>query len=1142
MKASTDRLIEIFHTAKAMTAGPEREQYLVQACSDDAVLKEQVLSLLRADEQAGDFLKHSQPPPLSAATEKTGDKIGHYKLLQKIGEGGCGIVYMAEQEEPIRRRVALKIIKLGMDTKQVVARFEAERQALAMMDHPHIAKVLDAGATHTGRPFFVMELVRGIKITDYCDQNHFSTAERLGLFVQVCQAIQHAHQKGVIHRDIKPSNILVAQHDSMAVPKVIDFGIAKATTGQQLTDKTVFTAFEQFMGTPAYMSPEQAQLSGLDVDTRTDIYALGVLLYELLTGRTPFDQRELLASGLDEMRRTIREKEPVKPSTRLSTLVAADLKATAGRQQTEPPKLIHLIRGDLDWIVMKCLEKDRVRRYETANGLARDVERHLNNELITARPPSNWYRLQKLVQRNRLTFAAGGTVAVVMLIALVVLLFSNVRIRRETAEKVAAWSAAQASERQAREQLFTSLRNQSKTRRISHQMGQRLESLAAIEEASKIANDSSLRDEAIAAMALPDIRLGPKWQAWKTNCAALACDPMNQRYAFLDYQGVVTVREIGDNREIRRFETGPASVDVYTALAFSPDGRFLARIGDWQPPLVWSLDSGQSILQNPPNGGSAPTFSADRRLLALAGMKDVFCFDLATGRESNHFETADRIQTLQFHPTDSRIAVGYKEGPWVSVYDASTGHETTRLDVGKSFHTVVTWHPEGRYLAVGGPAQGIQIWDVETRLQVAVLEGAAPQVDFLTYHPSGNWLASWSWDDVVSLWEPATGRRAMQFPLKSDLQFSRDGSWVGHFWPNEEQVQLLEFISPQEYFTLPDHAGSDRASPNTSAISPDDRLLVVGTSDGLRLCDLQSRRELARVPAGRIDALMFEAEGQALWSCGRSNDLQRWPFTRSATNASELQFGPPEKIALPFDPVRMAADHAVKAIAVVSESEGRAMLLDPVTRTAQALPGLHPMVRFVALSPDAKWVATSGWHSDRIKLWNAQTGEHMREWVAGLQTKVAFTPDSQELIVARSDEFRFMKFEGTLETTRRLKREIGLSSGEVAYSPDGKLVAVEISPAVVHLIEASSGRTVAQLEAPFRDRADALTFSRDGTKLVGVSTYAAAVHVWDLRAIRACLEPMGLDWDWPEFPPPSQGASPASKQPLQIKVLAGDQD
>jgi len=340
--------------------------------------------------------------------------------LAKIGEGGCGVVYVAEQEEPVRRRVALKVIKLGMDTNSAIARFEAERQALALMEHPNIAQVLDAGATETGRLFFVMELVRGIKITDYCDQNNLSTPQRSDLFIQVCHAIQHAHQKGIIHRDIKPSNILVTLHDGVPVPKVIDFGIAKATTQQRLTDKTLYTAFEQFLGTPAYMSPEQAELSGLDIDTRSDIYALGVLLYELLTGRTPFDAPALLAAGLDQMRRIIREQEPVRPSTRLSTMIQGELTATAKHRHAEGPKLIHLLRGDLDWIVMKALEKDRTRRYETANGLALDIERHLKQEPVDARPPSSAYRLQKFVRRNKLMVTAAAAVAATLVLGVVV--------------------------------------------------------------------------------------------------------------------------------------------------------------------------------------------------------------------------------------------------------------------------------------------------------------------------------------------------------------------------------------------------------------------------------------------------------------------------------------------------------------------------------------------------------------------------------------------------------------------------------------------------------------------------------------------------------------------------------------------------
>jgi ankyrin repeat protein/serine/threonine protein kinase len=398
----------------------ERRAYLDRACAGDAALRAEVESLLAANSAAGDFLLRPAATGTEAAqetvrpsklSETAGTRIGRYKLLEPIGEGGFGVVWMAEQEEPVRRRVALKIIKLGMDTKEVVARFEAERQALAMMDHPHIASVFDGGATDTGRPYFVMELVKGIPITDYCDAVKLSTRERLDLFMQVCQAVQHAHQKGIIHRDLKPSNILVTVKDDRAVPKVIDFGIAKATQAR-LTQKTVFTRLHQWIGTPAYMSPEQAGLGSLDVDTRSDVYSLGVLLYELLIGRTPFDTQKLLAAGYDAVMRTIREEEPPKPSTRLSTLADEELSAVAAKRGAEPAKLGRVVRGDLDWIVMKALEKDRTRRYDTANDFARDLERHLESKPVSAAAPSLLYLASKFVRRNRprLAFA---TLAVV---------------------------------------------------------------------------------------------------------------------------------------------------------------------------------------------------------------------------------------------------------------------------------------------------------------------------------------------------------------------------------------------------------------------------------------------------------------------------------------------------------------------------------------------------------------------------------------------------------------------------------------------------------------------------------------------------------------------------------------------------------
>src|SRR5439155_1079790 len=375
-----------------------------------------------------------------------------------LGEGGYGLVYMAEQAEPMRRRVALKLVKLGMDTKQVIARFEAERQALALMDHPNIARVLEAGATETGRPYFVMELVRGIKITDYCDQENLPTRERLDLFIQVCHAVQHAHQKGIIHRDLKPSNILVTRNDGAAVPKIIDFGIAKATQ-QPLTNKTLFTSFQQFIGTPAYMSPEQAEWSSLDIDTRSDIYALGVLLYELLTGHTPFEQAKMLQAGFDEMRRLIREQEPPRPSTRLRTLDAADLTTVARRHQTEAPKLIHLVRGDLDWIVMKCLEKNRTRRYETANGLASDVERHLNHQPVTAAGPSTFYQIGKFIRRHRLGLAAGSAIVLLLIVGIVGSTRQAVRATRAEHQQKQLSVAAEAARREAEAQRLQAVAN-----------------------------------------------------------------------------------------------------------------------------------------------------------------------------------------------------------------------------------------------------------------------------------------------------------------------------------------------------------------------------------------------------------------------------------------------------------------------------------------------------------------------------------------------------------------------------------------------------------------------------------------------------------------------------------------------------------
>ena len=440
MSESSENEKRIFEEALALSP-EERRRHIMEACKGDDALRRSIEALFEAHEAAAGFMDSPlmsealKSPSRPELTEAPGTMVGRYKLLQKLGEGGCGVVWMAEQEKPVRRRVALKIVKLGMDTREVIARFDAERQALAMMDHLNIAKIFDAGATESGRPYFVMELVRGIKVTEFCDQNNLSMSQRLVLFNQICHAVQHAHQKGIIHRDLKPSNILVTLHDGVPVPKVIDFGISKAVNGR-LTDQTLFTAFQQFIGTPAYMSPEQAEMSGLDIDTRSDIYSLGVLLYELLTGRPPFDPKSLLQAGLDEIRRVIRDTEPPRPSKNLSTLGNADLVTVARQRGTDPSKLSVLLRGDLDWIVMRCLEKSRTRRYDTAAGLARDIRRYLEHEPVEARPPSTAYVLQKLVRRHKWIFISGGTIAVVLVSGIVASTLEAVRAER--AEKVAA--------------------------------------------------------------------------------------------------------------------------------------------------------------------------------------------------------------------------------------------------------------------------------------------------------------------------------------------------------------------------------------------------------------------------------------------------------------------------------------------------------------------------------------------------------------------------------------------------------------------------------------------------------------------------------------------------------------------------------